>query len=610
MRGSSGMVDVHILSLKDNEVVQSNLERFPHIEARQSVNGFNKHEVIQEFGALGIKYIGIQFATYGMLANGVTKLKSIKHQIDNDIPYLAFIEDDMLFHDGFMDWLDKATGLFVDESLNLVRLHQWGEGYLTSLSGAKRIWQIFCDMGMVNNIDIQLNFQSGPSVLKYCGRFSRTSRTNEGDCLKTEILDDAFFQVSGGHHWNKYDDKMMSRIESEKKRCLFEDISPLSVPFPLRDGGRPDAMSTPKIRGIINYLAGKGSTYLEIGVLRGSSIVSAAHGNDCQCVGVDNFSQFNNDNTNEAVARERASAYENISLLKADCWEALEVLAVGGAKVDTYFYDGAHDYHSQLRGLEAALPLFGDDTYIIVDDINWLEVRQANDDFCIKHGYRSLFRKLAPLAPKRNGERNTDMRHPMWWNGIEIIKKDIPKLRGSLNQTHGLEVFAQDTASFDGTVVEIGAYAGESTLILSKYFSSVVAIDPWTWESGEELWEGFTGDETRNMPKCESVEEAFDANIQFIPNITKMKAFDYDVVGQFDDESLAVVYIDSIHTYESVIATAKRWMPKIEKGGYLAGHDFSPSWPGVVRAVDEISVELGIQPKTYVDGSWHFRMIL
>jgi len=195
------MVDVHILSLKDNEVVQSNLERFPHIEVRQSVNGFNKQEVIQEFGALGIKYIGIQFATYGMLANGITKLKSIKHQIDNDIPYLAFIEDDMLLHDGFMDWLDKATGLFVDESLNLVRLHQWGEGYLTSLSGAKRIWQIFCDIGMVNNIDIQLNFQSGTSLLRYCGHFSRTSGTNEGDCLKTDCLDDDLFGVSGGHSW-------------------------------------------------------------------------------------------------------------------------------------------------------------------------------------------------------------------------------------------------------------------------------------------------------------------------------------------------------------------------------------------------------------------------
>jgi len=29
------------------------------------------------------------------------------------------------------------------------------------------------------------------------------------------------------------------------------------------------------------------------------------------------------------------------------------------------------------------------------------------------------------------------------------------------------------------------------------------------------------------------------------------------------------------------------WRPKIMQGGLVAGHDFSPQWPGVVRAVWE-----------------------
>ena len=42
-----------------------------------------------------------------------------------------------------------------------------------------------------------------------------------------------------------------------------------------------------------------------------------------------------------------------------------------------------------------------------------------------------------------------------------------------------------------------------------------------------------------------------------------------------NDEYFDVVYIDASHDYESVKQDIHVWYPKVKKGGYLAGHDWS-----------------------------------
>ena len=59
----------------------------------------------------------------------------------------------------------------------------------------------------------------------------------------------------------------------------------------------------------------------------------------------------------------------------------------------------------------------------------------------------------------------------------------------------------------------------------------------------------------------------------------------------FEDESLDAVFIDADHSYEAVKLDIQNWMPKVRKGGILAGHDYNSAWPGVVRAVNEIFPE-------------------
>jgi len=58
-------------------------------------------------------------------------------------------------------------------------------------------------------------------------------------------------------------------------------------------------------------------------------------------------------------------------------------------------------------------------------------------------------------------------------------------------------------------------------------------------------------------------------------------------VSHFEDRSLDFVFIDAAHDYESVKEDITMWLPKVKRGGVIAGDDYS-TWPGVKQAVDEI----------------------
>jgi coproporphyrinogen III oxidase-like Fe-S oxidoreductase len=64
-----------------------------------------------------------------------------------------------------------------------------------------------------------------------------------------------------------------------------------------------------------------------------------------------------------------------------------------------------------------------------------------------------------------------------------------------------------------------------------------------------------------------------------------------------------LIYIDACHTYEGCkndLINALKLNPKA-----ISGHDYTASWPGVVKAVDEV---VGKPDMTFCDGSWIKRL--
>jgi predicted O-methyltransferase YrrM len=54
------------------------------------------------------------------------------------------------------------------------------------------------------------------------------------------------------------------------------------------------------------------------------------------------------------------------------------------------------------------------------------------------------------------------------------------------------------------------------------------------------------------------------------------------------DESLDFIFIDAAHTYADTVELLRAFLPKVKRGGILAGHDHLPEFPGVVQAVREV----------------------
>jgi len=174
----------------------------------------------------------------------------------------------------------------------------------------------------------------------------------------------------------------------------------------------------------------EGVCYLEVGVFQGLTLLSVASAcPSIYCYGIDNFAQFDKDKKNYSIIMKRKKGLEvkNARLINQDYEDALSNLHkyIGDQKVGVYFVDGPHDYRSQLMCLELIIPYLHEKALIIVDDCNYLHIRQANHDFLVTHPeYKLLFETYSRCHPNHmTPEENQEVRKG-WWNGINVLVRD------------------------------------------------------------------------------------------------------------------------------------------------------------------------------------------
>lgn len=136
----------------------------------------------------------------------------------------------------------------------------------------------------------------------------------------------------------------------------------------------------------------------------------------------------------------------------------------------------------------------------------------------------------------------------------------------------------------ESKIVEVGSWRGRSACFLGvEIHNSGKKIDLHcvdTWLGSEEHigYDILTND---------GLFKEFLNNIDKLSHIiTPIRKKSLDAAQLYEDESLDVVFIDASHKYEDVKLDMIAWYPKVKKGGIFSGHDY-PSWPDVVRAVDE-----------------------
>lgn len=145
------------------------------------------------------------------------------------------------------------------------------------------------------------------------------------------------------------------------------------------------------------------------------------------------------------------------------------------------------------------------------------------------------------------------------------------------------------------TLCEIGSYMGESTFIFAaqNIFNEIHCIEPF--EGSEE----FNALSNRTW---DEVKREFWTNTRHWDHINLHQTYSYKMNEFFADKYFDVVYIDGDHEYDSVIQDLTLYMPKLNDGGVICGHDYSHAFPEVQRAIQDF---FGKEPEMlYQDSSW------
>lgn len=131
-----------------------------------------------------------------------------------------------------------------------------------------------------------------------------------------------------------------------------------------------------------------GEIYLEVGVFRGFTLLSAAYLNNKPCYGIDNFDvkvvhpAFTAEQVKGELARNMAMfANGNAHVIENDFRAVTEV----PGKIGVLFVDGKHTSLDVLDNLRWAEPFLADDAIILFDDVTLNEVDLAIKGWWFDH---------------------------------------------------------------------------------------------------------------------------------------------------------------------------------------------------------------------------------
>lgn len=145
-----------------------------------------------------------------------------------------------------------------------------------------------------------------------------------------------------------------------------------------------------------------------------------------------------------------------------------------------------------------------------------------------------------------------------------------PLYRTEVDAWHGHQGYAIELVKKlkPEVIVELGVHKGDSLFSFcqgaAQYGGHVYGVD--TWEGDKHA--GFYDEEIFNQVVKYALET--------YPNtVTLMKMPFAEAVKDFEPNSIDLLHIDGLHTYEAVKADWESWLPKVKQNGVVLFHDIT-----------------------------------
>lgn len=288
----------------------------------------------------------------------------------------------------------------------------------------------------------------GIDVFKMHGRESinrlgETMRKVERYVAGEEILDDNFddfinkAQLSG-KPINIWRDKIKNckfdcwecqycdKIEEKKDVYDYTDITKHVVDC-IAKSGIPrvniniSGLTSSRVQTLLNSLASKCGSYLEVGTYLGATAAAVLYNNPIKAYLIDKWEEqiqparddFQTEANSYDTFINNISPYVKTSDVKVFKEDMLNVnLNEIDSKIDMFMYDGPHDAKSTADAIKYYWPILADEAILVFDDANWETVAQGVKEGLDEVEARVVYEKLI-----LNSEENPRE----WWNGLYIL---------------------------------------------------------------------------------------------------------------------------------------------------------------------------------------------
>ena len=128
-----------------------------------------------------------------------------------------------------------------------------------------------------------------------------------------------------------------------------------------------------------------------------------------------------------------------------------------------------------------------------------------------------------------------------------------------------------------GNAAEIGVRRGVfAAHNLAEWTGNYWAVDAWTIDSNVVDPNTPEAPSGHNFSRLDSFHYniARDRLQPFFPRARQMRSFSVPAAAKFPNNTFDWIYIDALHTYESVSEDLRAWWPKLREGGIFSGDDY------------------------------------